>query len=157
MPVFMFLLPFVLGITVYRLYIEKIWLRKVCKIKKKEIARQNTGNPVMQLLFWNMKYEVDMIPYFLYLACFIVPFLLPLLWLIFGGNGVTFYYCLCLTLFGVSALLTLQKDRVKYVVGRRKKRTPENFRANALRKTKLTLIYIFGVVCTVVGVIGILP
>ena len=56
MPVFMFLLPFVLGITVYRLYIEKIWLRKVCKIKKKEIARQNTGNPVMQLLFWNMKY-----------------------------------------------------------------------------------------------------
>ena len=63
MPIFMFFLPFILGLTVYRMYIENIWLRKVCKMKKKYIAKHNTGNAVMQLFFWNMKYDVDMIPY----------------------------------------------------------------------------------------------
>ena len=157
MPVFMFFLPFVLGLTVYRLYIENIWLRKVCKMKKKYIAKHNTGNPLLQLIFWNIKYDVDMIPYFLFLSCFIVPFLLPVLWLIFGSAGVHFYYCLCLVIFGSSALLTLQRDRVKYIVGRRKRRTPENRRANLTRKVKLTLIYAFGIACTFIGAIGILP
>ena len=157
MLVFMFFLPIVLGLTVYRMYIEKIWLRKVCKMKKKYIAKHNTGNAFMQLLFWNMKYDVDMIPYFLYLGCFIVPFLLPVLWLIFGKAGVGFYYSLCLVLFGLAALLTLQHDRVRYIVGRRKKRTPENLMANLSRKVKLTLIYTIGITCTVIGTIGILP
>ena len=157
MPVLMFFLPFVLGLTVYRMYIENIWLRKVCKMKKKYIAKHNTGNPLMRLLFWNMKYDVDMIPYFLYLSCFIVPFLLPVLWLIFGKDGVNFYYCLCLVLFGLSALLTLQRDRVRYIVGRRNKRIPENRKDNIKRYCKLTLIYTVGICCTVIGLIGLLP
>ena len=105
MPIFMFFLPFILGLTVYRMYIENIWLRKVCKMKKKYIAKHNTGNAVMQLFFWNMKYDVDMIPYFLYLSCFIVPFLLPVLWLAAGKSGVCFYYSLCLVIFGPSGFL----------------------------------------------------
>ncbi len=157
MPIFMFFLPFILGLTVYRMYIENIWLQKVCKMKKKYIAKHNTGNAVMQLFFWNMKYDVDMIPYFLYLSCFIVPFLLPVLWLAAGKSGVCFYYSLCLVIFGVSALFALQRDRVRFIVGRRKKRTRENMKSNLTRKAKLTLIYAFGIACTFIGAIGILP
>ena len=155
MPIFMFFLPFILGLTVYRMYIEEIWLRKVCRMKKRYIIKHNTGSPLMQMLFWNMKYDVDMIPYFLFLGCFIVPCLLPVLWLLFGKNGVSFYYCLCMVLFGVSALLTLQRDRVRFLVG--KKRRSGNWNANLVRNLKLTLIYIFGITCTVIGAIGILP
>ena len=88
MPVFMFFLPIIFGLTVYRMYIEEIWLRKVCRMKRKYIAKHNTGSFAMRLIFWNMKYDVDMIPYFLYLACYIVPVLLPVLWLSGSlGNG----------------------------------------------------------------------
>ena len=87
----------------------------------------------------------------------IKPFLLPVLWLIFGKDGVNFYYCLCLVLFGLSALLTLQRDRVRYIVGRRKKRIPENRKDNIKRYCKLTLIYTVGICCTVIGLIGLLP
>ncbi len=155
MPVVMYLLPILLGLTVYRMYIEEIWLHKVCKMKKKYIFRHNTGSPLMKLIFWNMKYDVDMIPYFLFLGCFIVPFTLPVLWLISGNRGIVLYYCLCLLLFGVSALLTLQRDRVRFLVG--KKRRSKKWDANLVRNLKLTAIYLFGTVCTVIGAIGILP
>ena len=157
MPVFMFFLPILLGLTVYRMYIESIWLRKVCRMKKRYIVKHNTGSLPLRLIFWNMKYDVDMIPYFLFLSCFIVPFLLPVLWLIAGNSGVAFYYSLCLLIFGLSALLTLQRDRVRFLVGKRRRRKPENRKVNLTRNIKLALIYTFGITCTLIGAIGVLP
>ena len=154
MPVFMFLLPYVIALTVYRMYFEYIYLPRFHR--RKYILKHNTGSLPMRIVFWNLREDFDIVQYGLFLSCFAVPVLQPLLWLIAGRNGLVFYYCLCLLILGVSALLTVTDGRADWLVGSREEPELQGRKANIVRSAKLVLIHGVGTICVVIGLIGIL-